>query len=34
MAEGLEQRLWKGIGERELAVLDEVLGIVVGKLER
>jgi len=34
MGERLNQRLWKGIGERELAVLDEVLGIVVGKLER
>jgi DNA-binding MarR family transcriptional regulator len=34
LAEGLDRRLWKGIGERELAVLDDVLGVVVGKLER
>ena len=34
MAEGLERRMWKGVGEKELAVLDDVLGIAVGKLER
>ncbi len=34
VAEGLDQRLWKGIGERELAVLDEVLRTAVEKLER
>jgi len=30
----LNRRLWKGIGERELAELDAVLEAVVRKLER
>ena len=34
IAEGLNRRLWKGIGERELAELDAVLEAVVRKLER
>ena len=34
IAEGLNRRLWKGIGERELAGMDAVLEAVVRKLER
>jgi len=34
VAEGLNRRLWKGFGERELAELDSVLEAVVRKLAR
>jgi DNA-binding MarR family transcriptional regulator len=34
IAEGLNRRLWKGIGERELALVDAVLEAAIGKLGR
>jgi DNA-binding MarR family transcriptional regulator len=34
IAESLDRGLWKGMGERELAAMDALLGVAVRRLER